>query len=181
MATLTTERLVLRPVEEGDIEPALAFRNAPEVTRWLIDTTVTRERFRSMVRDRDEERDHTKAMLLDGRLIGVVFLEIEDGMGQPGKPTRTEAHLGYLLDPAFAGHGYATEAARAAVDHAFTDLGVRRITAGCFADNHASVRVLEKLGMRREQHGVEDSWHAELGWIDGYTYGLLRSEWPVRQ
>jgi hypothetical protein len=31
--------------------------------------------------------------------------------------------------------------------------------------------------MRREQHGVEDSWHEELGWIDGYTYGLLASEW----
>jgi RimJ/RimL family protein N-acetyltransferase len=60
---------------------------------------------------------------------------------------------------------------------AFTELGVRRITAGCFADNLASVRILEGLGMRREQHGVEDSWHEELGWIDGYTYGLLASEW----
>lgn len=32
--------------------------------------------------------------------------------------------------------------------------------------------------MRREQHGVKDSWHADLGWIDGYTYGILREEWP---
>jgi hypothetical protein len=31
--------------------------------------------------------------------------------------------------------------------------------------------------MRREQHGIQDSWHAELGWVDGYTYGILASEW----
>ena len=53
-----------------------------------------------------------------------------------------------------------------------------RVTAGCFADNTPSWRVMERIGMRREQHGVKDSWHAELGWVDGYTYGILREEWP---
>lgn len=57
------------------------------------------------------------------------------------------------------------------------DLTHRRLTAGCFAGNLASVRILEKVGMRREQHGVADSWHAELGWVDGYTYGLLAETW----
>jgi RimJ/RimL family protein N-acetyltransferase len=65
----------------------------------------------------------------------------------------------------------------AMVAHAFGRLAVRRITAGCFADNLASVRVLEKVGMRREQHGIGDSWHAELGWVDGYTYALLAETW----
>jgi RimJ/RimL family protein N-acetyltransferase len=36
---------------------------------------------------------------------------------------------------------------------------------------------MEKLGMRREQHGVKDSFHTELGWVDGYTYALLAEEW----
>ena len=39
------------------------------------------------------------------------------------------------------------------------------------------LRVLEKAGMRREQHGIEDSWHAELGWVDGYQYAMLAPEW----
>jgi RimJ/RimL family protein N-acetyltransferase len=95
-------------------------------------------------------------------------------------PERTEAELGYIFDPAYGGHGYATEAVTAMVVHAFDQLGVRRITAGCFAGNLASVRILEKVGMRREQHGVGDSWHAELGWVDGYTYGLLAEEWRER-
>jgi RimJ/RimL family protein N-acetyltransferase len=66
------------------------------------------------------------------------------------------------------------------VAHAFDRLGVRRITAGCFADNLASVRILEKIGMRREQHGVRDSWHAKLGWVDGYTYSILAEWWRDR-
>ncbi len=66
---------------------------------------------------------------------------------------------------------------RAALELAFGDLGLRRVTAGCFADNVASWRVLEKVGMRREQHGIRDSWHAELGWVDGYTYAVLTDEW----
>jgi RimJ/RimL family protein N-acetyltransferase len=82
-----------------------------------------------------------------------------------------------VFDPAHRGHGYATEAVAAMVAHAFTGPGVRRITAGCFADNLASVRVLEKVGMRREQHGVGDSWHAERGWVDGYTYALDVDSW----
>ena len=104
-------------------------------------------------------------------------LDVVDGMGQPGMPPRTEAHLGYLFDPAYGRRGYATEAVIAMVAHAFDRLGIRRITAGCYADNLASVRVLEKVGMRREQHGVGDSWHAELGWVDGYTYALLAETW----
>ena len=81
-----------------------------------------------------------------------------------------------MIDPAHAGRGYATAIARALLEIAFTDLGLRRVTAECFADNVASWRVMEKLGMRREQHGVRDSWHAELGWVDGYTYAMLAEE-----
>jgi hypothetical protein len=35
---------------------------------------------------------------------------------------------------------------------------------------------MEKVGMRREQHGISDSWHAELGWVDGFTYAVLAQE-----
>ncbi len=70
--------------------------------------------------------------------------------------------------------------AAALIEVAFGDLGLHRVTAGCFADNIASWRVMEKVGMRREQHGIQDSWHAELGWVDGYTYAMLRSEWESR-
>ena len=56
-------------------------------------------------------------------------------------------------------------------------LGARRVVADCFAANEASWRLMERVGMRREQHHVEDSLHAELGWLDGLGYALLATEW----
>jgi RimJ/RimL family protein N-acetyltransferase len=174
ITTLRTERLELRPVRDEDIDRILEYRNLPEVTRWLLRTRVDPAAFRAAWRQAAENPDdHSVAVTLDGVVIGTVSLAVVDGMGQPGMPPRTEAEIGYIFDPAYGGHGYATEAVAAMVAYAFERLGVRRITAGCFADNLASVRILEKAGMRREQHGVGDSWHAELGWVDGYTYALL--------
>ena len=176
--TVRTDRLELRPVRDEDIDRILEYRNSPDVTYWLLRTVVDPAAFRKAWRRAAEDPDdHSVAVLRDGAVIGTVSLELVDGMGQPGMPPRTEAQLGYIFDPAHAGHGYATEAVTAMVAHAFDRLGVRRLTAGCFADNRASVRILEKVGMRREQHGIGDSWHAELGWVDGYTYGLLAEEW----
>ena len=177
-SSIRTERLELRPVRDEDVDRILEYRNLPEVTRWLLRTEVDPESFRSAWRRAAQDPDdHSAAVVLDGVVIGTVSLGLVDGMGQPGMPTRTQADLGYVFDPAYGGNGYATEAVSAMVAHAFDQLGVRRITAGCFADNRASVRILEKLGMRREQHGVGDSWHAELGWVDGYTYSLLAETW----
>ena len=173
-----TERLVLRAPRPEDAGRILEFRNLPEVQRWLMVTTVEPDGYgESLRRSAEDPHDHSVVVELDGTVIGIVFLEVEDGAGQPGKPERTEALLGYIVDPAYAGHGYASEAAAAMVGVAFEELGVRRVTAGCFADNLASVRILETIGMRREQHGVRDSWHADLGWVDGYSYALLAEEW----
>ncbi|WP_028185657.1 GNAT family N-acetyltransferase [Salinispora pacifica] len=175
---LRTERLELRPVREDDIDRILEYRNLPEVGRWLLrpkaDPAAFRARWR---RSADDPNDHSVAVARDGVVIGTVSLDVRDSMGQPGTPPNTEAEIGYSFDPGYGGHGYATEAVAAMVAYSFDRLGVRRITAGCYADNLPSVRLLEKLGMRREQHGVGDSWHAELGWVDGYTYALLAAEW----
>ncbi|MFD0974956.1 GNAT family N-acetyltransferase [Plantactinospora endophytica] len=175
---LCTERLELRPVRDDDIDRILEYRNLPEVTRWLLRTDVDPTSLRAAWRRAAEDPDdHSVAVALASVVIGTVSLAVVDGMGQPGMPSRTEAQLGYIFDPAYGGHGYATEAVSAMVAYSFDRLGVRRITAGCFADNLASVRILEKIGMRREQHGVGDSWHADLGWVDGYTYALTAERW----
>ncbi|MBM0230593.1 GNAT family N-acetyltransferase [Micromonospora sp. STR1_7] len=175
---IRTERLELPPVRDEDVDRILEYRNLPEVTRWLLRTEVDPASFRAAwQRAAADPDDHSVVATLDGVVIGTVSLDVVDGIGQPGMPPRTEAELGYIFDPAYGGRGYATEAVSALVAHAFDRLSIRRITAGCFADNLASVRILEKVGMRREQHGVGDSWHAELGWVDGYTYALLAETW----
>ncbi|MEO7269304.1 MAG: GNAT family protein [Knoellia sp.] len=178
----TTERLTLRPVTDGDIDQMLTYRNDPEVRRWLIRATVDpatfRQKWLASVEDRD---DHSCVALVGDQHVGTGTLEVLDGMGQDDAPEslKVEGMLGYILDPAHAGHGYATELAHNLLSLAFDDVGLRRVTAGCYADNLASRRVLEKVGMRLEQYGVQDSWQAELGWIDGCTYALLKEEWDA--
>ena len=153
---------MLRQVREDDIDRLLEFRNKPEVYRWLMKTVVDAEAFRAAwMRTLTEPQDHSTVVELDGVVIGTASLEVEDAMGQDGgEPSRAaEAHIGYILDAAYAGKGYATEIATELLRISFEELGVHRAYAGCFADNKASVRVLEKIGMRREQYGVQDSWH----------------------
>lgn len=130
-----------------------------------------------MVGGADNPTEFSCVADVEGAVVGMGFLDIVDGTGQPGGPGGTEAIIGYIVDHAHAGRGYATSMTRGLLTSAFEHLGLRRVVAGCFADNIGSVRVLQKAGLRREQHGIEDSWHAELGWIDGYTYALLASEW----
>jgi RimJ/RimL family protein N-acetyltransferase len=175
-----TGRLLLRPVRDGDIERLIDIRNRPDVYRWLMKTEVDRVAFAAAwLKSVDDPHDHSAVAELDGIVIGTGSLEVFDGMGQDNaeQTQRSEGLLGYILDPVYSGQGFATEIATAMLSLAFDELGLRRVTAGCFADNAASWRVMEKIGMRREQHGVKDSWHAELGWVDGYTYAALAEEW----
>jgi RimJ/RimL family protein N-acetyltransferase len=51
------------------------------------------------------------------------------------------------------------------------------VIAQCFADNEPSWRLMERLGMRREQHTKQDSLHRNGEWLDGMMYALLRDEW----
>jgi RimJ/RimL family protein N-acetyltransferase len=170
--------LLLRDATEPDIKPLLEFRNDPAVQRFLIATTVDPEKFReNWLAKPSSATDFSCVAEAGGQVVAIGFLEVVDGMGQPGMPTGTDGLIGYIVDPRHAGRGYATHLAKGLLTVAFDHLGLRRVTAGCYADNLASARVLEKVGMRREQHGIEDSWHAELGWIDGSTYALLAREW----
>jgi len=160
---------------------ALEWRNDPDVTRWLLRTTVDPERYtRAGMDSVADPLDHSSIVLLDGRVVATASLEIRDGMGQLGHEPEfegSEGLIGYLVDPAYAGRGIATAITTALLDLAFGELGLRRVTAGCCAADIASWRVMGKVGMRREQHGVADSFHADLGWLDGYTYAILADEW----
>lgn len=172
--------LELREADADDIERLLSFRNDPGVNRFMLRNSVDPARFREeWLAIADSDTDFSCVADLDGRVVAMGFLEVVDGMGQPGMPRRTEGAIGYIVEPDAWGKGVASDLARGLLAAAFDHLGLRRVTAGCNADNPASARVLEKAGMRREQHGIEDSWHAELGWVDGYQYAMLAREWGV--
>ncbi len=105
-------------------------------------------------------------------VVGAVGLGID--------PAHRWAELGYWIGKDFWGAGYATEAARAVLEHAFAALGLQRIQAHFMTINPASGRVLEKIGMRRE--GVLESRLERFGVRrDSVVMAMTRQAWEARR
>jgi ribosomal-protein-alanine N-acetyltransferase len=188
-AVLRTERLLLRPFQAGDVEDALSYRDDPEFARFLphIPQPFTREDAEAFVRLNMSEpwqRSPTFAVVLDGRVIGTVNLEID-------AEART-AMVGYAIGCVWWGRGLATEAARAAMTWARETFGLTRIWASTDARHLRSQRVMEKLGMVREELRAGDHIGRDGQLVDEVVYGLAvaatdlgggnagRAHWPAR-
>ena len=174
-----TERLSLRPATSDDVESTWPHRGHPEANRWITRAPLSLEQHR---REFGTEESLAKTILieLDGEVIGDLMCQIEDAWGQAEVRERTvgvQAELGWVLHPDHAGRGYATEAVRELMRICFEDLGLRRVVALCFADNVSSWHLMERLGMRREQHTVRESLHRSGEWLDGLGYAMLAEEW----
>jgi len=87
-----------------------------------------------------------------------------------------QTEIGLTLARPYQGQGYGFEAVTRLLDHIFRDLGLHRVIASCDVDNLASVRLLERLGMRREAHLIENIW-LKGAWGSEYHYALLQREW----
>ncbi|MEV4801167.1 GNAT family N-acetyltransferase [Nonomuraea sp. NPDC049421] len=176
-----TERLLLRRAAPDDVDATWAFRQLPETHEWITAATKTYDDYRQRFL-REERLADLLIVELDGRVIGDLMLRVEDGWAQEevaDQAKNVQGELGWTLDPAYGGQGYATEAVRALIDISFKRLGLRRLHADCFYDNEPSWRLMERVGMRREQHTVRDSLHRTKGWVDGLSYALLAEEWPA--
>ena len=174
-----TARLLLRPATPDDTEATWEFRRREAVSRWLTSAPATFEGYRALVED-PANLPKTLVAELEGAVIGDLMIAVEDAWAQSevaGQARGVQAELGWALHPDHTGQGYATEAVRELIRICFADLGLRRVTAGCFAANEASWRLMERVGMRREIHTVRESLHRSGAWLDGMGYALLADEW----
>lgn len=177
---LMTRRLLLRELRPADAPAVAAGAGDRRVARFLIEVpspypvALARRWIAGRVEWWALGRGVTFAIArrdAPESLLGTVSLR------RHARDRRAE--LGYWLAPTAWGHGYATEAAAAAVDFGFRHLGLGRIYAQVFVGNDASMRVLAKLGMVNE--GTKRQ-HIRKGGrrLDVVFYGLLREEWPAR-
>lgn len=180
-----TERLVLRPAAPDDADAVWAIRSRPGVDEWLSGATPDHDTFVEQFRLPERLAKLVVVELAgdaDRPIIGDVLVTVRDPWAQDEVADRAkgvEAELGWVFDPDHGGRGYATEAVAATLGMCFSELGLRRVTANCFADNAASWRLMERLGMRRETHTIEESLHRSGRWLDGYGYAILAREWET--
>jgi ribosomal-protein-alanine N-acetyltransferase len=173
---LATDRLLLRPFRETDVDDALAYRDDEEFARYLphIPQPFTRSDAEAFVRVNMTEpwdESPTFAVVRDGHVIGTVNFEIDRA--------NQLAMLGYAIGRAHWGIGLASEAARAGVAWAFDTFPVFKIWASTDSRNTRSIRVMEKLGMQYE--GVlRGRAQARDGAADRVSYRVLRADWIRR-
>jgi RimJ/RimL family protein N-acetyltransferase len=178
-----TERLTLRPYAPNDLEALWAFEQLPQVQEWLGWAPHSRDELREAMDPTSSATTHV-TVLLGSTIIGHIMIMPRDSWAQADVAARAkglEAELGWMFDPAHAGQGYATEAVHAIISVCFDGLGLRRVHAACFADNTASWRLMERLGMRKEEHSRATALHRNGSWHDSLTYALLRDEWTTAE
>jgi RimJ/RimL family protein N-acetyltransferase len=138
---LKTGRLTLRAPQRSDIKAIVRLagdRRVAENTARIPHPydAADAEQFLASVNCQDGEA--TFAVTLDGTAIGACGVDMRAG----------GAEIGYWLGAPYWGRGYATEAVRAVIDHAFGPLGHEALQAGARVNNPASRRVLEKCGFQ---------------------------------
>jgi RimJ/RimL family protein N-acetyltransferase len=174
---LTTPRLHLREFVEEDWRAVIDYQSDARYLRYYTWTIRTEPDVRAFVQQfldwqREEPRlGYQLALVLrsSGRLIGNCGLRLAEADAR-------QAELGFEISPAYWSHGYATEAAQAMLGFGFQELGLHRIWGHCVADNVASWRVMEKLGMRCEGRLRENRWYKGRWW-DSMLCAILEDEW----
>jgi ribosomal-protein-alanine N-acetyltransferase len=184
---IATERLVLRAPRTTDVpELRRVLRaNSVHLKPWSVapapgdDPSSLTSVSRAVLRHRREwKRGQAFVMMVtpaerEGRILGRIALGgILLGAFQ-------NAYLGYWMDAEQQGRGLMTEAVRAATMFAFEVLGLHRVQAAVMPRNGASMRVLEKVGYRRE--GMAERYLCIAGaWEDHVLFALTAEEWPDR-
>jgi len=165
MRALETERLWLRPFTNEDIEIHLVVFSDPEVCRYYCGKTRTSEEVQEWLIHRkwqaknDDELGFLSVVRkADNQIMGLVALQLfyapwlilEESPESPFPPLGIE--LSYALGRAYQKQGYATEACLALMAYGFKELRLPRLINGVVPENEPSVRLVERLGFRREKN-----------------------------
>ena len=178
---IRTERLLLRAFRPEDLDDVHPLQSDPEVVRYLPWEVRTREQSRDWLADRiaaDRLTDDGDVVrwaverLADHRVIGSIklfWLSIRHQQGE----------IGFVLERAAHGQGYAHEATAAILDLAFRELDLHRVRGQADPRNTASAALMRRLGMRQEAHLRENEWF-KGEWGDQLVFAVLRAEWDAR-
>lgn len=176
---IATPRLLLRPYRDSDVDdiwPYVSDPAFPKQMSWAAHTekAETLGFIQSRQQTIADNTGCTWAIVHDGKVVGSVALDSIRFQLSAWRIDRAE--LGYWLAPALWGKGLMTEAAHHALVFGFTEIGLHKITVGCFEANTGSRRVIEKLGFRHIGRLEDDVWR-DGAWHAHLHYELTAERW----
>jgi [ribosomal protein S5]-alanine N-acetyltransferase len=174
---IETDRLILRDFTTDDWKAVFEYQNDPQYLKYNPWISRSEDEVRAFVQSFiDQQLDYPRIKFQ----FAIVLKEEKKIIGNCGirrkEPESVEADIGYELNPQYWNKGYATEAANSLLEFGFDELNVHRIWAHCVADNIESVRVFEKIGMKREGLIRENEWFKGKWW-NTLLFGILDNEW----
>jgi RimJ/RimL family protein N-acetyltransferase len=178
---IETARLILRRFQEEDAGSILDLYGNPDVVRYLYTEPLLPDGLRAAL----DRRLRSPRLEAEGDILELATELRSSGQFVGGMTFiyRSSAHsrgeIGYTISPRFTGQGFATEGAVALLRLGFETLGLHRIEGQCDARNLASARVMERIGMRREAHFLENEW-VKGEWTDALVFAMLAEEWSHR-
>ena len=175
--TLITPRLNLREYVETDFAGVHVYSQDPETVRfmtWGPNTPEDTHTFIDLAISQQAEvprlNYHFVVTLRENKqIIGGCGIHLR-------RPEHQGAEIGYCFGKHFWGQGFATEAAAALLKFGFEQLNLHRIIATCDPRNRGSERVMQKNGMRKEAHFIQELWQ-KGEWRDSLLYAILENEW----
>ena len=161
---LETDRLILRELKSSDAEAFFAMDHNPKVHQYLWNKPVQK------IEETIEVITFVRQQYVDNGIgrFAIILKQTNEFIGWAGLKYNTEEvnhkinfyDIGYRLDEQFWGKGYASEASFAWLKYAFETMNIKTIEAAAHAENVASNRILQKMGMQMTEHYLED----EVSW-----------------
>ena len=170
---LKTNRLEIRLYDNSDLERLFAYRKLKEINSYYSIKTDSIEEFDKYLKDNIKELGSPGYYSLyviekDGELIGDLAIKCWEYENKVGA-------IGYAIDPKHQRNGYATEALNALITYLFDVMKMHRIQAYVNPENIVSVKVLEKLGMKKEAH-FRKCEYKNGKWNDELTYAVIEED-----
>lgn len=173
---LSTKRLELRPIKSSDKEEFFKYRSNAKANIYQDWIPKNLEEVEAYIKNKPAIPNQPNTWFQFGLIekssckligdIGIHFMENND----------KQVEIGYTLNKDFQGKGYATEALKCIINYIFNVLNKHRVFASVDPRNISSIKLLERLGFRKEVHFVK-SICFKGEWVDDVIYGLLQQEW----
>ena len=174
---IQSERLVLRPIKDEDAEAIFGYRSNTTINRfqgWIPETIAdVRDFIRNKVSEIIDQpgtwfqlaiiRKDTGELIGD---VGIHFLESDS----------LQVELGCTLNFNQHGNGFATEALTETLNFLFQKLNKHRVIASIDPRNEKSIKLVERLGLRKEAHFRKSLW-INNEWVDDLIYAIPKEEW----
>lgn len=176
---LITERLLLRQAALSDAPEMFAYRSNPAIHQFLSSVPNSISECEQFIANLVEELN------VPGTWFQVVIVQQETdtvigdiGLHFIDSEPQQQVEIGYTLSPDFHGQGIATEAVQEIITYLFNHLQKHRVTASVDPYNEPSIRLLERIGFRKEAH-FKKSLLFKGEWVDDVIYACLKEEWVI--